>query len=86
MSDLQWRCIGEGQPLKAELGDLTLYKFPDGHSSCSIGGAWIGALFESPEAALSWNGAWDEAEAKFRDINQPSGKGENLLPSKSAPA
>jgi hypothetical protein len=58
---------------------VAVYKLPDGSADCAVDDIWVSALFESPEAALSWDGFWDDAEARFRELNPPSGKGENLL-------
>jgi hypothetical protein len=80
---LDWHNLGVGQPLACEVGDITLYKFPDGHASCAVGGSLVSALFESPEAALSWDGAWDEAEERFKQLNLPSGKGPNRVSTRS---
>ena len=79
MADLNWYSVGKSQPLACDVGNVTLYKFPDGHASCAVDGSWVSALFASPEAALSWADDWDGAEKKFRELNPPTGKGENLV-------
>jgi hypothetical protein len=77
--NLEWHEIGPDQPLMAEAGNLTIYKFADGHASCAESNTWISALFTSPEAVLSWRDDFDAAEEAFRAMNQPTGKGPNLL-------
>jgi hypothetical protein len=44
----------------------------------AVSGTWVSALFASPEAALSWDGHWDEAEVEFRRLNH-GGMGPNLI-------
>ena len=81
----EWHKIGKDQPLRCHIGKISIFKFPDGHATCSVNQVYISALFESPEAALSWRNHWDEAEKMFFDINPPDGKGGNALPARVEP-
>jgi hypothetical protein len=80
MPDFEWIQLGNGQPYAATVGNITVYKFPDGHASCAVDQSWISALFVSPEAAISWDGFWDQAEALYKFFNTPENGRTTMLP------
>lgn len=69
-------------PIGIKHGSVTVHVFPEGYASCADDGGWVSALFTSSESALSWKGHYVEAEALFRDLNKPTGKGNNYVPAR----
>lgn len=67
------------QPRQHIEGDCRFYEFEDGHASAADDGGWVSALFTSLDAARSWRGHFDEAEAEFRRLNNGP-QGEVLVP------
>jgi hypothetical protein len=86
LKDAYWwgHGIGADQIMRTDIGNITVNKFSDGHATVAVDQCGITALFVSPEAALSWDGFWDEAEAKFKEINPKEGVRDVMLPARDA--
>jgi hypothetical protein len=69
LAEVQWFPADAASEF-CDIGGVRLYRFTDPpRCSVAIDDVWVCAIFNSPEAALTWNPNWDEAEVTFRKIN-----------------